>query len=70
MGGEFHPFHWFVVLSFFLFVYAIPIEAILKRTGHQPAWCLFCLFPPFAIAVLWVLAFKHWPIDNRPTPRS
>jgi hypothetical protein len=57
--GEFHPFHWFVVLA--LFSYVIPIAAILKRTGHSPAWCLLCLIPPVAFAMLWVFAFKPCP---------
>ncbi len=64
MGGEFHPLHWFVVLT--LFSYVIPIGAILKRTGHSPAWCLLCLFPPVAFALLWIFAFKPWPIDHQP----
>ena len=62
---EFHPFHWFVVLAILACV-AIPVGKILKRTGHNPGWSLLCFLPVVNFAVLWVFAFKHWPIDSKP----
>lgn len=63
--GEFNIFHWFVVLAILACV-AIPVGSILKRTGHNPIWCLFCFLPLVNFALLWVFAFKRWPIDNKP----
>ena len=47
----------------------IPIGRILSRAGHNPAWCLLILFPFLNMILLWVLAFKSWPIDKKPAPQ-
>jgi len=63
--GEFHPFHWFVVLSLLAF-FAIPVENILKRTGHDPVWSVFFAIPLVNLIALWIFAFMPWPIDGKP----
>ena len=50
---EFHPFYWFVVLAILACV-AIPVAKILKRTGHNPVWSLFCFLPGVNFALLFV----------------
>jgi len=62
--GEFRPFHGFVVAGF-LICFAIPPVNILKRTGQNPLWCVLCFLPVVNIALLWIFAFKDWPIDRQ-----
>lgn len=64
--GEYSIFHWLVVL--FILALAIPVGKILKRTGHNSAWCLFSFVPFANIIALWVFAFKPWPIDRSAKP--
>jgi hypothetical protein len=56
---------WFwtglIMVVFFLF----PVAKILRRTGHNPLWCLVCLVPFFVYVELWVFAFKGWPSDSK-----
>ena len=63
--GEFHPFHWFVVFGILALV-AIPVGNILRRTGHNYAWCVFAVVPLVNFALLWIFAFKPWPTDSKP----
>lgn len=63
--GEFSIFHWLVVLL--ILVNLIPIGKILSRTGHNPGWCVFFFFPAVNLIMLWVFAFKSWPIENKQT---
>jgi hypothetical protein len=65
--GQLSIFHWLIV--FVLLVNLIPIGKILSRTGHNAGWCLLILFPFLNMILLWVLAFKSWPIDRKPTPQ-
>jgi hypothetical protein len=51
-------------LVYFLSV-LLPFLKILKRTGHNPAWCILGLFPFLNVVCLWIFAFKAWPIDAR-----
>ena len=62
--GEFGIFHWLFLLAILACV-AIPTGKILKRTGHNPMWSLFCFLPLVNFALLWVFAFKPWPIDGK-----
>jgi hypothetical protein len=39
-----------------------------RRTGHHPAWTLVLLVPFLGLIGLWVLAFKRWPVEDRPEP--
>lgn len=66
MVGQFSIFHWIVI--FVLLVNLIPIAKILSRTGHNPGWSVLVLFPFLNMILLWVLAFKSWPIDKKTTP--
>jgi len=65
--GMFSIFHWLIV--FVLLANLIPAARILKRTGHNPAWCLLFFFPVINLIMFWVFAFKPWPID-KPTDSS
>lgn len=38
---------------------------ILQKAGFSPWLCLLILIPVVNIIVLWLFAFKRWPIDNR-----
>jgi len=42
----------------------VPFWKLLKRTGHSQWWSFLAAFPPFAIIMLWVLAFKGWPSED------
>ena len=58
-----------IMLSFALgptILVLVPIARILKRTGHEPAWCLLFVHPIANVVALWTFAFKRWPIDNKP----
>jgi hypothetical protein len=55
-----------VVLFGFLFFVVIPVVQILRRTGHNPVWCLLALIPGLNLLAFWFLAFKSWPTDKKP----
>lgn len=63
--GEFSIFHWLIVFA--LLANTVPVAKILSRTGHSPGWCVFVFFPLINLIMLWVFAFKAWPIDKKPT---
>jgi hypothetical protein len=65
--GQFSIFHWLIL--FVLLANLIPISRILSRTGHSPLWCLLILFPFLNMILLWVFAFKSWPIDKKSAPQ-
>jgi hypothetical protein len=48
-------------LLVFLFVLLVPVAKLLRRTGHNPAWCLFAIFPGLNFIALWFFAYKPWP---------
>jgi hypothetical protein len=58
--------HPFIVLFVFLFFVAVPVVQILRRTGHNPVWCLLALVPGLNFLAFWFLAFKPWPTDKKP----
>lgn len=58
------PF-FLVALLIFAFVVLVPIVKLLRRTGHNPLWCLFALFPGLNLIALWIFAYKPWPSDSR-----
>jgi len=66
--GEFSIFRWLIV--FVLLANLIPAARILKRTGHNPAWCLLFFFPVINLIMFWVFAFKPWPIDRQTNPSA
>jgi hypothetical protein len=61
----FHP-HISVVLFVFLFFVVVPVTQILRRTGHNPVWCLLALVPGLNFLAFWFLAFKPWPTEKKP----
>jgi hypothetical protein len=62
--GEFSVFHWLVVFA--LLANTVPVGMVLKRTGHSPGWCVLIFVPLVNLIMLWVFAFKRWPIDVKP----
>jgi hypothetical protein len=50
-------------LAIFLFLLLVPVIKLLRRTGHNPLWCLFAMFPGFNVIAFWIFAFKPWPTD-------
>jgi hypothetical protein len=65
MGSLFHV-HPFIVLFVFLFFVVVSVVQILRRTGHNPVWCLLALVPGLNLLAFWFLAFKQWPTDKKP----
>jgi hypothetical protein len=49
----------------FLFLVLVPLVKLLRRTGHNPAWCLFAIFPGLNLIAFWHFAFKPWPTDKK-----
>lgn len=41
---------------------AIPSWKLLGRVGLAPAWTLLCLLPLGFIIVMWMVAYRKWPI--------
>jgi hypothetical protein len=58
--------HPSIVLFVFLFFVVVPVVQILRRTGHNPVWCLLALVPGLNFLAFWFLAFKPWPTDKKP----
>jgi hypothetical protein len=62
--GEISYFHWLILLSMML-IYIVPLWLILPRAGI-PSWvAIFAFFPLVAIILLWIMAFKTWPGDEK-----
>ncbi len=58
-------FNWIIVCSVIAFLLVLPFWRILPRAG-VPSWvAVFSLFPGIAVVLLWVLAFKTWPGDEK-----
>jgi len=58
-----HPLLFLVV---FLLLFVPPAGKIIRRTGHNPLWCVFALFPVLNLGAFWFFAFKPWPTDKKP----
>jgi hypothetical protein len=64
------PIYFVVGMLISLFLVLVPVIKLLRRTGHNPAWSVFAIFPGLNLIALWFFAFKPWPIDrnkNAPT---
>jgi len=61
--------HW-LIITFFLTLYAIPMAMIVGRTGHSKWWAVAFFIPVFHLIALWVLAFVDWPAVDRPRPTA
>lgn len=57
--------HPSVVLFVFFFFVVVPVTQILRRTGHNPVWCLLALVPGLNFLAFWFLAFKPWPTEQK-----
>jgi hypothetical protein len=53
-----------VLLVALVAIWVFPLWRILPRTGIHPAWSLVAIIWPFAIVLLWVIAYKKWPMDG------
>jgi hypothetical protein len=49
----------------YVLAYLIPVIKLLRRTGHNIAWCLLALIPGLNLIAFWVFVFKPWPKDGR-----
>jgi hypothetical protein len=56
-----------IVLLVFLFLFLAPVMKLLRRTGHNPLWCLLAIVPAVNLIALWFFAFKPWPSDKPKT---
>jgi hypothetical protein len=55
----------YVALASLVFIFVlIPVGKLLRRTGHNPVWCILALFPVLNLVALWFFAFKPWPTDK------
>jgi hypothetical protein len=52
-------------LIIFLFLLLLPVIKLLRRTGHNPLWCLLAIFPGLNAIAFWIFAFKPWPTDKK-----
>jgi hypothetical protein len=57
--GTFSLFHW-VITGIVAAIWVFPMWRLLERTGRPGALALLAVFPPFALLLLWVLAFGEW----------
>lgn len=56
-------FLWLVFAAITVIV-LIPTLKILKRMGYSGWWSLSFLFPPLLVVMVWILAFKRWPVQK------
>jgi predicted PurR-regulated permease PerM len=54
----------FAGLLVFLFLLLVPVVQLLRRTGHNPVWCILALFTAINLIAFWLFAFKPWPTDR------
>jgi len=47
-----------ISLLLLLLLFMLPAGKILRRTGHNPLWCVLALFPFLNLVALWFFAFK------------
>ena len=53
-----------LTLGVFLFLLLVPVVKLLRRTGHNAAWCLLSIIPGLNFIGFWLFAFKPWPTDK------
>lgn len=56
-----------VAIGAFFFLVVIPFWAIFTKAGWAGGWALLMLVPLVSVLVLWVFAFRRWPIQHRLT---
>jgi hypothetical protein len=63
----FSVWHWLILVILFLLI-VVPFMKILPRAGI-PGWIgLRAIIPFVPFILLWVLALKKWPGDERASP--
>jgi len=53
-----------IMMLIFAVLLVLPFWKLWGRTGHSPWISLLMLIPMVNVIVLYVLAFKAWPIDE------
>jgi hypothetical protein len=56
------------MMAAFLVLALVPVINLLRRTGHNPVWCLLAIFPGVNVIAWWFFAFKSWPTDRKTGP--
>ncbi len=56
--------HWFILVLFGV-VLVVPYWKIFKRAGWPGPVALLMLLPFVNFVLLWIVAFKRWPGDER-----
>ena len=62
--GSFSVWHWIVVLFWFAVV-VVPVWRIVRKAGYPGALSLLVVVPILNLVLLWVFAFRKWPIEKR-----
>ncbi|MCB1883256.1 MAG: hypothetical protein KDG89_04540 [Geminicoccaceae bacterium] len=55
---------WQLLLIFLVFLPYAMIYKGIQRTGHSGWWVLFLFVPLINMIMLYILAFKAWPIEE------
>jgi hypothetical protein len=58
--------HISLVLFVFLFFVVVPVVQILRRTGHDPVWCLLALVPGVNFLAFWASRSSRGPRKRNP----
>ncbi|SDR27728.1 hypothetical protein [Pseudovibrio sp. Tun.PSC04-5.I4] len=54
-----------VIMIVWIFAFAIPVARILNRLGFSRLWTILAFIPLVNLIFLWVLAYTHWPVEDR-----
>ena len=60
---SFSVWHWFILVVY-IGIIIIPCWRIVKKAGYSGALSLTILLPLVNLVLLWVFAFKKWPIEK------
>lgn len=53
------------IMVVWIFAFAIPVARILSRLGFSRLWTILAFIPLVNLIFLWVLAYTHWPVEDR-----
>jgi hypothetical protein len=67
--GSYSLMHWIILLVVWA-IWIIPLYKILGRVGWSRGWVFIALLPPFAMVLLWVIAFGRWRLADANSPRN
>lgn len=66
---EISPAHMLLILAIGV-AFVIPLYRLLPRAG-LPAWlCVLGILPIFAAILLWFVAFRPWPGDEKASRKA